>query len=117
MCAIGQARAALSSARLGGGRPDERGPKPPCDSAESAAATQRPGRRRQRPRQAGTAAPRGGRGTREAWWASGTSRRPEGGAGDREKRMGVRPGEADERLCAGEGRPRGGGEGTRPGLA
>lgn len=117
MCAIGQARAALSSARLGGGRPGERGPKPPCDSAEAAAATQRPGRRRQRPRQAGTAAPRGGQGTREGWWASGTSQRPEGGARDREKRLGVRPGEADERPCAGEGRPRGGGEGPRPGLA
>lgn len=92
MCAIGQARAALSSARLGGGRPGEWGPKPSCDSEEPAAATQRPGRRRQRPRQAGTAAPRGGRGTRDGWWASGTSQRPEGGAGDRGKRMGVRPG-------------------------
>lgn len=117
MCAIGQARAALSSARLGGGWPGERSPKPLCDTAEPAAATQRPGRRRQRPRQAGTAAPRGGRGTLEGWWASGTSQRPEGGAEDREKKLGVRPGEAGERLCAGEGRPRGGGEDTRPGLA
>lgn len=117
MCAIGQARAALSSARLGEGRPGEWGPKPPSDSEEPAAATQRPGRRRQRPRQAGTAAPRGGRGTRDGWWASGTSQRPEGGAGDRGKRMGVRPGEAGERPCAGEGRLGGGREGTRPGPA
>lgn len=37
--------AQLSSARLGGGRPGEWGPKPPSDSEEPAAATQRPGRR------------------------------------------------------------------------